>query len=270
MIESVLDLPVAIILALMALADGVRQVPSRAIVARRVLTGPWQVVSEEDESSRWRLVSWWSPLSTTVVLAAADRTAGPARSEFTCRSSSVADHLKALRVVGAATLLVLVIGVPVAVRQMNALGFAYVLATLCVLVVVSFLVLAHGYRRLGYKGRRAVHALSPFTAPRAGELLLQTVADGLSPVAVLCELLPPSRLAEHLRPRVYDARVRHHHDVELESLVTQHEQAAILAPPDVPPSDAALAYCPRCGVTWRKADVECTDCGVPVRRFFES
>ena len=265
MIESVLDLETAVILAAVSLADGARMVPPQAIIVRRILTGPWKLVSEQGDRPKLRFVSWWSPLSSSVVLLAADRTAPAAASDLPSRSSSVAQHLEALRVTGAAALLTLVLGVPLAVRHLDVLGFTLVLAMLGMLAVVSSLILANGYRRLGHPARRALYALSPFTAPRAAELLLQSVIDGMSPLVVMRELLPPAHFARYLRPRVYDARVRQQLDIELESLVTPSEQATFLAAPAV--SDAAMAYCPRCGGTWRTVDVECSECGVSVRPY---
>ena len=56
------------ILALLTLIEGMRRVPAGSVVLRRVLFGLW-TVERPEPAERLRLLSWWSPIVTTIVLA---------------------------------------------------------------------------------------------------------------------------------------------------------------------------------------------------------
>src|SRR4029077_5217751 len=106
------------ILARVRCVEGVRVWPAGSVVLRRVLFGPW-AVERPEPAERLRLLSWWSPLMTTIVLA-------PRQSY---QKTSVTDlracldgrelytPLFDLRVLGVVELVVLVLGVPLAVQR---------------------------------------------------------------------------------------------------------------------------------------------------------
>jgi len=57
-----------VFLALLTLIEGVRRVPRGSVVLHRVLFGQWTVEPPET-GDRVRLLSWWSPLASAIVLA---------------------------------------------------------------------------------------------------------------------------------------------------------------------------------------------------------
>ena len=54
-----------VFLALLTLVEGVRRVPRGSVVLHRVLFGHWTVEPPE-AGDRVRLLSWWSPLMSTI------------------------------------------------------------------------------------------------------------------------------------------------------------------------------------------------------------
>jgi hypothetical protein len=108
----------------------------------------------------------------------------------------------------------------------------------------------------------AAHLLSPFTTPRAAELLLEHCCAGQSQLALLRLLLPSPAFESWVRPRAFDRlRAGAGGDPELDALLDPDAMRALVAR-----RPAALSggesYCPRCEGIYREAVDACSDCGV--------
>ena len=194
-----------VFLALLTLIEGVRRVPRGSVVLHRVLLGHWTVEPPE-AGDRVRLLSWWSPLMSTIVLAP--------REKYPRTDADVVQGLYTvlfdLRVLGVVELLALVLGVPFALQRFGALGFFAALGAVVLLCLSIFTALAFSGRGLGKPRRAALRwalpYLSPFAAPRAAEALLEEALRDIPPAVVSRALLPGDVFLRWVRPIVYDAR----------------------------------------------------------------
>ncbi len=113
-----------VFLALLTLIEGVRRVPRGSVVLHRVLFGQW-TVEQPEPGGRLRLLSWWSPFMSTIVLAPRPKyqrtDAAAVRAQLEGRELYTA--LFDLRVLGVLELIVLVLGLPLALQRFGALGF---------------------------------------------------------------------------------------------------------------------------------------------------
>jgi hypothetical protein len=250
--------PTAALLTAIVVLEGARRLGPGDVVMRRALFGQWTVGRHDDR--RWTLVSWIPPLWTSVVLPGAS----PARARDAAGPLAAAGPwYHALRVLGGATLVALVAGIPYAEARFTARGVLLAIALVMVLAAATALLGVWARRRLSLPLRPALAALSPFAAPHAAERLLEHALAAVSPVAVAQTLLPAERFREWIRPRVYDASAAGTSpDTEIQDVVSAAARAAILAAP--PAADAPL-FCPRCGAVYREG-VMCADCAtVPLR-----
>ena len=246
------------ILALLTLIEGVRRVPAGSVVLRRVLLGPW-TVERPEPAERLRLLSWWSPIVTTIVLApreAYHKTSVPQlRERLTVRE--LYTPLFDLRVLGALELVALVVGLPLAMQRWGAMGFLVALGVILLLCVAIFVRL----RFSGMKWRRALPFLYPFGAPRAAEVLLEDAVRDVAPSIVTSALLPADAFLGWMRPFVYDAS--NGGEVErrfLEGLNLKELRESLAQRPASQNGQQSL-WCPRCGATFIHGD-SCSECGV--------
>lgn len=250
-----------VFLALLTLIEGVRRVPRGSVVLHRVLFGQWSVGPPEP-GERLRLLSWWSPLMSTIVLAPRQKyrrtDADAVRKQLEGRELYTA--LFDLRILGVVELLALVLGVPFALGRFGALGFFAALGVVLLLCLTIFAALAFSARALGKSWRTslgwAFPYLSPFAAPRAAEVLLEETLRDVPPSVASSALLPADAFLRWVRPIVYDA----HNGRE----VDRH----LLAGLDLSALDASLAshngeemWCPRCGATFVQGE-SCSECDI--------
>jgi hypothetical protein len=261
------------ILALLTLIEGVRRVPGGSVVLRRVLFGPWTVERPEPRE-RLRLLSWWSPLMTTIVLAPRQSyekiTVTALRERLDERALHTA--LFDLRFLGSLELFVLVLGVPLALRRFGAIGFLAAMGAillLCLAIVTALAFSARG-AALGKPWRAAwrwaLPFVSPFAAPRAGEVLLEEAIRAAPPAVVSSVLLPADAFLGWMRPFVYDATNGAEVDRRFLDGVNLKELRASLAqrPPAAHASQNAQGlWCPRCGATFIHGEA-CSECGIPL------
>lgn len=255
------DLSTVGILGVVVLLEGLRTVPARAVVVRRFPWAEWRVALVERERSRLRLVSWWPPLSRSLVLPAGGVDSG---TDVAARVARVRSWVAPLEMGGFVALVGLVLGVPLGTAWAGTWGllvsvcgvFAWALA----LTAASAIALG----RLGIPRRKAVRdaapLLSPFAAARAAELVMERALVGAGQLAVVEALLPAESFAAWIRPRAYDLARGGVPDPELEALHPRsHWDAAAAA---VPAGRAGRdpAYCPRCGAWYRYARATCADC----------
>lgn len=231
--------------------EGVRRVPAGAFLLRNAAGYPWQVARGPYDASGWRLASWLSPVVCHVVLSPG---AGLGR--------TVPPHLgrwvALLRVPGAAALVALVAGVPLLTANAGVSGLIQALAAAFGAALAAALVSAAALWRMGVAARPAMRAalpiLSPFTAPRAPEIVLSRALEGVAFTDALRALLPADDYAEWLRPVAYDAARGGG-----AGLLPAAEAAAIL---QRPPSGsfAGDAYCARCGRVYLPTATDCRAC----------
>jgi hypothetical protein len=240
------------ILVGLTLWEGVRRVPAGAVLLRNSAGYPWQVAAGPFAAPEWRLASWMSPLVCHVVLSPG---AGSGR--------TVPRHLgrwmTLLRVPGVAALVSLVIGVPLLTASAGVVGLIQALAAafgaslLAALGSVAALWSMHVEVKTAV--RDGLPILSPFTAPRAPEIVLSRALEGVAFTDALRALLPPDACAEWLRPLAYDvARGR-----GVAEFLPAEEAAAIL---QCPPAGlfAGDAYCARCGRAYLPTATGCRAC----------
>lgn len=256
-------------LALLTLLDGLRRVPAGALVLRKIMGGAWTVVHIR---AGYGLVSWWPPLSTSLVLV------GPAgeRDGGAIASSKVEDHLKAVRrkvtalsILGGVSLLALLVGIPVAMRWFGGMGF---LLSLLVVVLLSSLIAILSFffsRSLGFSTRQrllfALPRLNPFAAPAAGEALLERTLTGANPYAVARALMKEADFVAWIRPLAYDitAGSSSAGATLAEVFPPKHLEKMI----DTRPATvgAESPWCPRCGSEFGASSTVCPACEVMLK-----
>ena len=241
-----------VFLALLTLVEGIRRVPRGAVVLQRVLFGPWRAEPPE-AGDRLRLLSWWSPLTSTVLLTP--------REQYARNDAAVIEQLYTplfdLRLMGLVELFVLVLGVPFALQRFGATGFFAALGAVMLLCITIFAALAFTQRGLGKPWRAALRwafpFLSPFAAPRAAEALLEHALRDVPPAVASKALLAPDAFLLWVRPFFYDGDRHALQGLNLKELEATLAQAR--------PASGAGLWCPRCGATYVHGDV-CSECGI--------
>ncbi|MEX2153960.1 MAG: hypothetical protein WD825_11525 [Gemmatimonadaceae bacterium] len=265
----------SLILALVALSDGVRRIPAGAIVLRRLGLGPWTAPRFEEPESRLELVSWCIPLALPLVLTReSNGTSGPESAElaltrrltrFRARLRRVRHHVLALRINGLAILATLVVVLPLLAYRGGAWGFLVGVQLLLTLCLVQVVAAAMALRRVGIALRPALFASVPFawpfTAPRAAEVVQSHAVAGLPPLLALHELAPEDEFLRVARPALYDAMVRNIVSDDVAALAELWGEARVRSLIGKPSAEDADLYCPRCGSAFNPGREFCTDCG---------
>ena len=254
-----------VFLALLTLIEGVRRVPRGSVVLRRVLFGQW-IVAPPEAGDRVRLLSWWSPLMSTIVLAPAPRERYARTDADTVRAlldgRDLHTALFDLRLLGVVELFALVLGVPFAVQRFGALGFFVALGAILILCLTIYAVLASSAHGFGTPWRAALRwalsYLSPFAAPRGAEALLERALREVPPGVAANALLPPTVFLRWVRPLVYDANNGREVDRGLLEGLNLKQLGASLASPA-----AQGLWCPRCGATFVQGE-SCSECDIPL------
>ena len=246
------------VLALVVLLDGLRKVPTEALILRSVLGGPWYPVESSRIRPGWRIVSLWPPISRHIVLSR--QVTSPHPPDVVGRLHALGWAAPALTGLGWLSLGALVLGVPIAAARFGGWGLVGGAAIAELVAVVSAVIAFSALRRLHFPrsaaARRAAVLLSPFAAPRAGELVLEAVVEDLQPVAVLRALLPDAAFDAWLRPRAYDA-MQGSPDPMLRADLAREPLAVVVSAR--PPGVSGL-YCPRCGQSYRDGAAACAGC----------
>jgi hypothetical protein len=264
-VEQWLDWPAFGFLALLTLLDGLRRVPAGALVLRKHLGGPWRVVVLEEG---YHVVSWWPPLTTSVVIARTEAPGFPPE-QLARRLEAVRKDDGILLVLGAVSLAALVLVVPIAIRWWGGMGF---LAALMTVAVVAVLVTGLSYYAGGKldlsrseRFRFALPRLNPFASPAAAEALLERALRGADPVAAARLLMKEEAFDGWIRPRAYDV----FHGIETEGgedllrvLGHEHLASVVSGRPGSIPSETP--WCPRCGSEFASGFTACSACQVPL------
>lgn len=256
------------LLAGISLAEGVRRVPDGATVLRRVMGGAWSASVVEADAPRWSLVSWWSPLSVTIVCAPWSGGALVSATVLAGRWRAIRWRARFLAALSALVQLALVIGLPVSMGALGGGGFVIGVAAILLLAIATMLVGWSALRGVGHTGRAALGQvlgwLSPFAAARAYEQVMEAAARDASPLAVAQWRLAPAAFAAFVRRRAWDAE-HGAEDAEWTALADAATRRSFVeaAPPGL--DATARSWCPRCGAAWRLESGDCPDCGVPLR-----
>jgi hypothetical protein len=246
------------VLALVVLLDGLRKVPAEALILRSVLGGSWHPLESPGIRPGWRIVSLWPPISCHIVLSR--RVTSPDLPDVVGRLRALGWAAPVLTALGWLSLGALVLGVPIATARFGGWGLVGGVATVELVAVVSAVIAFLALRRLHYPcsaaARRAAVLLSPFTAPRAVELVLEAAVEDLRPVAVLRALLPAAAFDAWLRPRAYDA-LQGISDPMLRADLAREPLAVVVG---ARPPGVSGRYCPRCGQSYRADVATCVGC----------
>jgi hypothetical protein len=252
-------------LALLTLLDGLRRVPAGALVLRKVIGGKWAVV---DLREGYALVSWWPPLSTTVVL---NGTAGR-RDGGTALEHDLNAHrgkVRGLAILGGVSLVALVFGVPATMRWFGGMGF---LLSLLVVLLLSWFIAGLSFfftRSLGLSTRQrilfALPRLNPFAAPAAGEALLERTLAGANPFAVARALMAEEDFLAWVRPAAYDLTSGETPGTGLlTEVITRSDLEKMLS---ARPARVAAnsPWCPRCGSEYGATSTDCPACEIALK-----
>ena len=251
-------------LALVTLLDGLRRVSAGAFVFRKVLGGRWEVVNVEEG---YRIVSWWPPLTTSLVLSPSSQPASVSVEE---RLNRVRKGRALLMVLGAMGLVVLLVVVPLAMRRWGGVGF---LAALMTVVILSVLTTgaswwAGGWMGLGTRQRLgfALPRLNPFASPAASEALLERSLVGANPFGVARALMTDADFVAWVRPLAYDVDTGTAVDQasQLQEVLTRKEITRLVSTPPLGVGPDS-PWCPRCGSEFGPASTQCPSCEVPLR-----
>lgn len=234
----------------LTLWEGVRRVPAGAFLLRSAVGYPWHVARGPYAAGGWRLVSWLSPFVCHVLLT-------PATADGRAPHPHLRRWAAVLRVPGAVAFAALVIGVPLLTANGGFRGLLQALGAAFGASVVAAAGSGVALWRMRVPVRTALQdvlpMLSPFTAPRAPEIVLARVLEGVALVDAVRAMLPADAYAEWLRPVAYDA-ARGQGD-----LLPAAEAAAVLRHPP-PGLLAGDVYCARCGRVYLADAPACRMC----------
>jgi hypothetical protein len=260
------DTSTVLVLAAVALAEGIVQVPAGAVVLRRFLLGPWQVSGSPAQQSRLQLVHWWPPWTDTLVLTSSSSSAPLTGMDLQERLRATAWTCRAARVVGAVTIIVLVVGIPVSIGYAGLIGGLVAAGCMFAGQVILGALGWRGLRALGAprpaRLRLAAQTLNPFASPGVASRLLAAAVAGEPPLTIANTLLTPERWAAWFRRRAYDAGVALTIDRELDQGLAAAREAVARVLAQRPAMASDHRWCPRCAATYRSGIVACVECDV--------
>lgn len=249
------------LLAALTLAEGLRRAPAGGLLLRHVAGYPWHVAAGPYRAAGWRLTSAFSPLALHCLVQPAE---GEPR--VAPRRGRMRLWIMLLRFPSLLALVALLAGVPLLAASMGTTGLIIAVAAAfgtslltAVLSMIALVRLGTGWKTAAWDALRIV---SPFTSPRAPELVLERAMTGVPAVEAARALLQPDDFAAWLRPIAFDEIARGADD----GIVPRDEAGRIVR---TPPADALPgdAYCPRCAGVYLPGAETCRGCGdVPLAR----
>ncbi len=253
--------------AALVLLEGLRRVPAGALVVRAIGWSGWRPAAEAAPRTRWRLVSWWSPVAPALVLPPLDGPATLSSEELATRLAVARRAAPWLAGGGALTLAALILGLPIATGRFGTVGFLAGAAVVLALAVATALAGGSALRRLGLVGAarlgRVLGWCSPFAGGRVLEGVYEAALAGATPAQALRALTETQVFADWARARAYDVVRGGAADPDLAAAADPATLGAIVA--SEPGTDpGARSYCPRCAATWSLAGGSCPECAVPL------
>ena len=277
-----LDLTTVLLLAVVLWLDGWRRVPADALVLRRVSIGAWRVAEPWARLGPLALVALWPPLIMPCIVrpddAAQDASGGArwardfsiavARGRRRLRRARV--EIAALRIVGTLLLAWIILGIPLATARSGGRGLLLgILGAFCLSTWLS-IATAGALRELGARWGGAARAcaslVSPFSAMRAPEVVVNEALGGLGPLQRVAALVEREELERWLRPYAYDELHRDSTGAgsPLAGAVRQLPRlvldAATAAPVIDGDSEDGATYCPRCATVYQRGAESCASC----------
>ena len=253
------------------LAEGVRRLPAGSVVLRRATLGGWRIVHGPTSRQSWRLVSAWAPLSEHLIVktGGAETVVPPDDSdpEFTAPGMPSRLTTAGLRLAGLVVLVLVAFGIPSATATFGATGLLRSLLVVVALSGVVMLLTATSLKRAagGWLPAlaRTKSLVSPFSAPRAAELLHQEIVNDWSAAHALRSLVRREDFDVWYRAHAYDA-LAIASPASADGRTTQRlRQITERVPRDCGPGER---FCPRCAAVFRPDVSECSDCvAVPLR-----
>ena len=187
------------------------------------------------------------------------------RGELEARLTVVRRLAPWLAVLAAATILALILGLPVATARFGTVGFLAGAGVVLTLAVANASAGAFALRRLGAVPRRArvLAWCSPFAAGRVLEDLFEAALIGASPAQAVRVLSGEGVFAEWCRRRAYDVVYQGADDPDLRAAADHITLETIATSPPID-STGGASFCPRCAATWRVHLSACPTCTVPL------
>jgi hypothetical protein len=263
------DWEVVCIFAALVLLEGLRRIPAGALVVSSLGWSDWKPAGEPEPRARWRLVSYWPPLASALVLLPLGGGATVSTTDLCARLEVARRARPWLAAGGALTLAALMLGLPLASARLGGVGFLGGATLVLSLALATALAGGSALRRLDIPPRaRRIQMLkwcSPFASGRVLEGVYEAALAGASPAQALRTLAGDEVFAGWARPRAYDVVHAGAADPDLAAAADAATLSAILA--SVPRMDeGGRSYCPRCGATWSREEGSCSACAVPLVR----
>jgi hypothetical protein len=254
-----------LILAVVALFEGVRRLSPGAFVLRRLLWRRWNAVAPLELGRDWYLVAWPIPVVHSLIIGRGGSNdalgIGRHMQRLRARVRRTRIVIATLRALGTIILVGLVVGVPIATLRWDVFGLVVSLETVFLACVAQGIITHIGLRRAGAVQRFAVleslKMLWPFSAPRAAEIVQDQIARGTPWILVLVELLGRERFLVEMRAGLYDELARGEVNGTLAALYGRNAIAAFLREPV---DGASTPFCPRCAAQYREGIQCCANC----------
>jgi len=228
------------------------------------------------------LAGWWPPVVVPMFVPSkpsADQggASAPWSADFSVAVSRGRRRLRrvglivgVLRALGVLLLLWIALAIPLATGRFGVYGLVRAVVQAFAISVAMVLLAMLGLRWLGMTRGASVRAtlplLSPFTAPRACEIVLAAAVRELAPLAQVAAFFGEPRFLQWIRPQAYDVL----HDRSDEVSGELDSVAALVAALPRPVLERALTaprseergvrYCPRCARTYREGITTCYEC----------
>ena len=281
--EVTVDYGTVALLALVVWLDGWRRPAPDTVLVTRSGPGPWTVRPPWARIGPLALVAFWAPIVVPLILAPASPDAGSDsvrwRNDFGLVAARVERRLRRvrpvtalLRALGVLLTAWIIVGIPVATARFSAPGLIYgVIAAFLLAIVLTFgttISLVALGASPGRALRAAVQLLSPFTAPRAVEIVTSAAVGPLYSLAPIAALMGERRFLVWLRPWAYDELAGlHRADESADATIVRLVAAlprnvlerAVSAAPDTA-GDGGARYCPRCTRTYEDTVATCAEC----------
>jgi hypothetical protein len=279
--ELSVDFGTIALLAVVVWLDGWRRLPADALLISRAGFGPWSVRAPSGRAGPFALTAWWAPVVVPLLLApesqARDEGAPRWKQDFDIALARGRRRLRRvtlvtgmLRLLGTLLILGIIVGIPIATARFGAEGLIYGVGGAFVLAIEMTLVTTVALGSLGIPFRRgfcmAAQLLSPFTAPRAPEIIAGAAIGPLHSLAPVLALLGEPRFLAWVRPWAYDelaGRSPDTGDETVAALVRTLPRTLLERAVDGTAHEAdegATHYCPRCTRTYRDVTGQCSNC----------
>ena len=270
------------VLGLVLWLDGWRRTSSTDVLLVRFGIGDWIEREPWARLGPFALVGWWPPIVIPIVVSMKDSAgrgaaAPPWSADFFTAAARGRRRLRRVRLVVALLRMlgVLLLGwialaIPLATGRFGVHGLVRGILLAFAMSFGMALLAMLGLRCVGVARAASIRAtvplLSPFTAPRACELVVAASVRDLSPLAQIAALFGAARFLRWIRPAAYDALHGRTDELGREpnsavALVATLPRAVLEHALNDPPSDeVGVRHCPRCARAYRQDIATCHDC----------